>query len=54
MRYVGDSFLLTVGTNEKCDEGCSYDLTTYDLNNNHKKMDYFIDISGYNQGLFLE
>jgi len=54
MRYIGDSFLLTVGLNEKCEEGCSYDLTTYDLNNNHKKMDYFIDISGYYQGLFLE
>ncbi len=54
MRFVGDNLLLTVGTNEKCEEGCSYDFKTYNITKEHKEMDYQLEITGYNQGLFLE
>ena len=54
MRFIGDNLLLTVGTNEKCEEGCSYDYKTYNLSKDHKEMDYQLEITGYNQGLFLE
>lgn len=54
MRFIGDNLLLTVGLNEKCEEGCSYDYKTYNLSKDHKEMDYQLEITGYNQGLFLE
>ena len=54
LRYIGEHLFLTVGLNEDCPDGCVYDLTTYDLSNDHKKMDYSFDVQGNYEGLYLK
>ena len=54
MRYIGEHLYLTVGENETCEGGCTYDYATYDVLNEHKKADFTLPIEGYNQGLFLK
>ena len=50
---IGNNIILTVGTNEVCEEGCAYDIASYNITKDHEKLELGLDIVGYNTYHFV-